>query len=294
MIDTRERVAPADARPDEWLFPLSRWARQTAELAERYPQTPPFPHIHLADFLDPDVARRVAAAFPATDAAEWIQYRHYNENKLGRTDRANFPEAIGRLIDELNSPAFVAWLSGLTGIPGLMADPSLEGGGMHQTERGGFLNMHADFSHHHHQPRWRRRCNLILYLNDGWRDEWGGALELWDRTMTQCVVQYPPRLNHAVIFSTTDISYHGYPDPITCPAGVTRKSLALYYYTLDGAGDCSPRATRYRARPGDGARAVLVWADNKLLSAYTALKRRLGLSDALASKVLGLFKRKKQ
>ena len=77
-------------------------------------------------------------------------------------------------------------------------------------------------------------------------------------------------------------SIHGYPDPITCPADVTRKSIALYYYTVEQQ-PVVPRSTNYRARPGDGARAALIWLDNKLLAGYSKVKRALGLSDNFAS-----------
>ncbi len=281
--------------PAERLFPYDRWQARLPELATKYQSNSPYPHIQLNEFLDDEVIRRVAAEFPKPGDATWIQYKHYNENKLGKNDRAGFPATIGKLIDEFNSPEFAAWISELTGIPGLRADPSLEGGGMHQTETGGFLNMHADFTHHHHHPAWRRRCNLIVYLNDGWQEEWGGAIELWDRDMKQCVVKYPPHLNHAVIFSTTEESFHGYPDPISCPPGVTRKSLALYYYTIDEDPHARPKATDYRARPGDGLRrGFLVWLDKKVLSAYSAVKRTFGLSDSFASALLGFFSRRKK
>ena len=75
---------------------------------------------------------------------------------------------MGAVVDELNSAAFVAWLSELTGIPDLIADPSLEGGGLHQSGTGGFLNVHADFTTHRHQKHWRRRVNVIVYLNPHW------------------------------------------------------------------------------------------------------------------------------
>jgi hypothetical protein len=101
-------------------------------------------------------------------------------------------------------------------------------------------------------------------------------------------------MNHAVIFNTTEESIHGYPDPLTCPADVTRKSIALYYYTEEAQASSAPRATNYRARPGDGARAALIWLDNKMLSIYSWVKRTLGLSDNFASKVLGFFGRKKK
>jgi hypothetical protein len=34
-----------------------------------------------------------------------------------------------------------------------------------------------------------------------------------------------------MIFGTTDFTYHGHPDPLQCPEGITRKSLALYYFS---------------------------------------------------------------
>ena len=33
------------------------------------------------------------------------------------------------------------------------------------------------------------------------------------------------------IVLTDDFSYHGHPDPLTCPENITRKSIALYYYS---------------------------------------------------------------
>ena len=215
-------------------FDLSSWTLEKRRAASAvYSEAQPFPHIHLQDFLDAQVARGLAAEFPEAGSPEWNHYKHYNEHKLALTKRDRLPHGLGQLVDELSTPEFTCWLSELTGIPHLIPDPDLAGGGLHQSGRGGFLNVHADFTAHHHHPHWRRRVNLILYLNEGWRDEWGGAIELWDREMTRCVTKIPPRLNHAVIFNTDEYSYHGLPDPLTCPAEISRKSVALYYYTVE-------------------------------------------------------------
>jgi hypothetical protein len=233
--------------------------------------------------------------FPKPDDISWIHYKHYNENKLGKTKREEFPANIGRVIDEFNSPRFTAFMSKLTGIHGLMADPSLDGGGMHQTERGGFLNVHADFTMHHYQKQWHRRVNLILYLNPAWQKDWGGELELWDRGMKQCVTRIPPLFNCAGIFNTDESSFHGYPEPIQFPEGVTRRSLALYYYTLETDPNYTAKSTDYRPRPGEGLKSsVLIWADKKAVHCYSILKKTLGLSDDFAGKLLGLFSRKKK
>ena len=40
-----------------------------------------------------------------------------------------------------------------------------------------------------------------------------------------------PLFNRFMIFGTTDYTFHGHPDPLQCPEGMTRKSLALYYFS---------------------------------------------------------------
>jgi hypothetical protein len=276
------------------VFPYERWRSQLPVLTGRYRQNIPIPHILLRDFLDGMTARLAVREFPQPSTDAWTHYKHPNENKLGLTKRTVFPSILGQIVDELNSPVFADWLSDLTGIADLLPDPALEGAGLHQSVRGGFLNVHTDFSHHHYQKNWRRRINLILYLNEGWREEWGGALELWDKDMRSCVAKYPPQLNHALIFNTDAISFHGFPQPLTCPAGVSRKSLALYYYTLEEGSPTAVRSTDYRSRPGDGIKkSTLIWLDKQAVNLYSRAKARLGFSDRFASRILGLLSGKK-
>ena len=284
-----------DATAVKEVFDYAQWEAHLPELARAYQQAPPFPNIRLENFLHEEAARTVEREFPKPGDISWIHYKHYNENKLGKSKRDEFPPNIGRVIDEFNSPRFTAFMSKLTGWPGLLADPSLEGGGMHQTERGGFLNVHADFTMHHHKKPWHRRVNLILYLNQGWQKEWGGELELWDRGMKQCVTKIPPIFNCACVFNTDESSFHGYPEAIKFPEGTTRRSLALYYYTLETDPNYVAKSTDYRPRPGEGLKSsVLIWADKQAVHCYSVLKKRLGLSDDFAGKILGVFSRKKK
>lgn len=279
------------------LAPLLPYLQQSSELpalARRYRDNSPFPHIQLTDFLDPEIASAMAEEFPPPNTEAWTQYKHHNENKLGLAKRALFSRHIGEVADELNSPEFVSWLSQLTGIPGLVADPSLEGGGLHQSGRGGFLNVHTDFSNHHYHKNWRRRVNLILYLNAGWQEGWGGAIEFWERSMRRCAAKYSPLFNHAVIFTTDERSLHGFAEPLRCPEGVSRKSLALYYYTVEPNTKLGTRSTDYHARPSDGlVESALIWLDKEAVDLYSRAKARFGFSDEFASKILGLISRKK-
>jgi Rps23 Pro-64 3,4-dihydroxylase Tpa1-like proline 4-hydroxylase len=275
------------------LFPYAKWFSQLLTLRTQFRENQPYPHLHLQDFLEPDLARKLAREFPGMATDAWTRYKHQNENKLGLAKRSLFPPFLGEVVDELNSPAFVDWLSQLTGIPNLIADESLEGGGLHQSTTGGFLNVHTDFSNHHYHKNWRRQVNLILYLNPNWRPEWGGAIELWDRDVQQCVVTIPPMFNEALIFRTDEISYHGFPDPLRCPEGESRKSLALYYYTVESGDGVRVRSTNYRARPEDGAvKSGLIWIDKLAVDLYSRAKARFGFSDDFVSKVLGFLSRK--
>lgn len=284
---------PAIAKAEP-LFPYHKWTLQLSLLTKQYRENRPVPHILLQDFLDGDLGLAIAREFPEPNTEAWTQYKHHNENKQGMAKRELFPPLLGQLVDELNTPDFLTWLSVLTGIPNLLADLSLEGGGLHQSARGGFLNVHTDFSHHHYHKMWRRRVNLILYLNPDWDPEWGGAIELWETSMQRCAAKYPPLLNHALIFTTDDRSLHGFPEPLKCPLSVSRKSLALYYYTADQHAGGRIRSTDYRSRPVDGlGQSALIWLDKKAVDWYSRAKAKFGFSDEFASKMLGRFSRKK-
>lgn len=263
-----------------------RW-RDPQSLREAFSNAEPFPNLVLDDFLQPDVAMQAALAFPTDPDATWTSYLHYNERKFGMTELSAFPDPLRRVAAAFCERDVVAWLEAATGIDRLLPDPTLEGGGLHATRRGGYLRLHTDFTGHHHKPNWRRRLNLIVFLNPDWEVEWGGDLELWTADLKQCRARIGPLLNRAVLFRTDGASFHGYPDPIACPPGVVRKSLALYYYTEETG--FARRTTEYRARPSERGKASWIWLDTRLVAVYSALKRRLGLSDRLASTLLRRF-----
>jgi len=275
--------------------PNPTWNKNIIKLSRQYRTNNPVPHIYLTNFFDHAAVANAAAEFPEPDSDAWTHYQHQNENKHGMTKRDLFPTAVGEVSDALNSEQFLKWLSELTGVPNLMADPSLEGGGLHQSGRGGYLNVHTDFSHHHYNKNWKRRINLILYLNEGWQEEWGGAIELWDTKMRHCVAKYPCGFNCALIFNTDDKSFHGFPEPLTCPPGKSRRSLAFYYYTLESGEKSAVRSTNYRARPGDGLKkSILIWLDKQAVDLYSKAKTIFGFSDETISKILARRSKKKK
>lgn len=199
-------------------------------LAERWRAAEPFPHIVVDDLIDAAVLDAVVREFPSPEQIRWEEFDRSTELKLANADVSLMGPVTRQLLNELNAQVFVSFLEAVTGIEGLVPDPHLEGGGLHQIRAGGFLKVHADFNRHD-RLLLDRRLNVLLYLNKDWPDSYGGALELWDREMTTCAHRIPPRFNRMVVFATTDFSYHGHPEPLTCPPDRARRSLALYYYT---------------------------------------------------------------
>lgn len=196
----------------------------------KYITNPPFPSGYWDNFFKPEKLKEVLAEFPELGDEKDIKFNNPNENKLATRGEYKFGPKTRAFVHFLNSQPFLDFLSNLTGIKNLLPDPTFEGGGFHQIKPGGFLKIHADFNKHRLYDL-DRRLNVLIYLNEDWKEEYGGHFELWDTNMQACVTKILPHFNRMAMFSTTDFSYHGHPDPLTCPPDRSRKSLALYYYT---------------------------------------------------------------
>jgi Rps23 Pro-64 3,4-dihydroxylase Tpa1-like proline 4-hydroxylase len=212
------------------LLPLERMAQEAGAARERYRAAKPFPHVVLDDFFDPAILERVLEEFPRPRAIRWQAFDNEHERKLASAAESCFGPLTRIVLYHLNSMTFLHFLSSVTGIDDLIPDPGFEGGGLHQIEPGGKLGVHSDFNKHARYGL-DRRLNVLVYLNKHWREEYGGHLELWDCAMSRCEARILPLFNRVMIFGTTDFTYHGHPNPLRCPEGMTRKSLALYYFT---------------------------------------------------------------
>lgn len=206
------------------------------ELAKRFHPRAPFRHVVIDDFFTGAYAARVSEEFPPFE-------RGNARNESGDMGHKSIVEKIrglgaayGALDDLVRSRDFLDLIGRITGIDGLLYDPWYFGGGTHENRQGQDLDAHVDFNRHP-VNRWHRRLNLIVYLNREWRDDWGGSLQLHGdpRSADDRIITITPLFNRAVIFETTETSWHGFPR-ITLPddrQGLTRKSIALYFYTKD-------------------------------------------------------------
>jgi 2OG-Fe(II) oxygenase superfamily len=198
--------------------------------AAAYRIAKPFPHAVIDNFANPEVLEALIDEFPTEAHPAWHRMYDQNQNKFATNQTELLGPTTRAFLNYLNGREVVNFLGALTGIEGLIPDPHLAGGGLHEIRRGGLLRVHADFNWHK-QLRLDRRINLLVYLNKDWQPEWGGQLELWNDTMSQCCERIDPVFNRCVIFNTTDRSYHGHPDALKCPPDRRRRSVAMYYYT---------------------------------------------------------------
>ena len=155
------------------------------------------------------------------------------------------PDLIRGALLEFNNSTSLRKLAGITGYDDLESDPTLFGGGMHLSSPGSFLDVHVDFSTNPDTGH-LRALTLRLYLPPDWDPAWGGYLEMWGTDGKMVAIQ--PKFNRAVLFETSEISWHGHPRPLACPPGVVRKSLAVYYYRPIPA---KKHTTIYMMTPGE-------------------------------------------
>jgi Rps23 Pro-64 3,4-dihydroxylase Tpa1-like proline 4-hydroxylase len=223
---------------------------------EGYTHARPFPHLMLDGLFDTEILRSVAEEFPdkVKAAVEAHNDGVFVRLKHNTTWQTEFGPNTRRFFAEMASPLVLLALERVSGISGLMPDPYMFGGGLHFTDSGGKLAVHADFNRH---PKLNldRRLNVLVYLNEGWTEDNRGWLELWDREMRNPVTRIAPIFNRTVIFSTTSFSFHGQPEPIVGPPGLVRRSIALYYYTNGRPAEeisAPDHSTLWQCRPNGG------------------------------------------
>jgi hypothetical protein len=211
----------------------------------------PFRHWVVNNFLDYAWAKELSETFPKA-TQDWYEYKNPLEKKRATDKFGLIPHAHLTTLALMNTQWGISFLERLTGIDGLIPDPWFRGGGLHQIERGGKLDVHVDFNFHQ-KLKLDRRLNALLYLNENWEESWGGNLELWATDMSKCVVKIAPIFNRLVVFETTDFSFHGHPDPLNCPKDRSRNSLAWYFYS-NGRPEhekSKPHSTVFKKRPQD-------------------------------------------
>src|SRR5579863_2883153 len=215
----------------------------------------PFKHVVIENFFEPSFARRLLDEFPSFDPKLAMNEHGGIGGKAVNTRIREISPAYQELYEAISSQPFLDLISRLSGIPDLILDPKLYGGGTHENRHGQELDAHVDFNYDEAQQL-HRRLNLIVYLNEDWKSEWGGAIEIHSNPRDPAsnrIRAYDPLFNRCVMFETNEYSWHGFPR-IDLPEDkrhLSRKSISIYLYTKDRpAAEIAPKhATFYVQRP---------------------------------------------
>ena len=196
----------------------------------------PFNHWIMDNFLDIKDAKELSQQFIDYESSEdVVHYQGWIAEKKTCNIWNRFPALTYKTFSNLLSVGFVNHLSTITGVTPLYPDIGLHGGGWHMHQAGGNLALHLDYSIHP-KLNLQRKLNLIIYLEEDYDPAWGGGLELWshdgeNNKPLEKVKVVEPKFNRAILFDTTQNSWHGFPEPIRVPEGKMRKSFAVYYMT---------------------------------------------------------------
>jgi hypothetical protein len=212
------------------ILPVEKLYRLAEEQQNNYREAQPYSHGVFDDVFEPSILNNIVREFNPKE--EWKTFDTKYEKKSQLSNDDSLGPNTRAFIHNLNSGSFLTFLEKLTGIESLIADPYLAGGGLHKIEPGGKLGIHTDFNRNDHL-RLHRRINVLVYLNEDWEESFGGHFELWSDPTGAQKKKILPIFNRMAIFNTTGNSFHGHPEPLTCPPDRARKSLALYYYTVE-------------------------------------------------------------
>jgi len=197
---------------------------------EKFAGARPFKHLVFDNLFSESILDGILDEFKEVGAADWVHYDTANERKYGQRPNSRLGPASQAYISAIHSGLFVGFLTSITDIEGLLPDPTLSGGGLHEIPPGGKFAVHVDFNRHP-VTRLDNRLVFITYLNRGWLPSFGSALELWSADEKQCVTEVQPIFGRSILFHQSQLSWHGHPTPVNTPDGRTRRSIAAYYYT---------------------------------------------------------------
>lgn len=205
-------------------------ARSLLDKADQFATAYPFPHLVFDGLFSEELLTEVHKEFDQLGRQSWNEIENALQLTLRSNPNSKFGPATQIYFDILSSAWFVNFIGELTAIRGLVSDPLMKGGGMHESRAGGKFGLHLDFSKHP-VTKLDNRLVLITYLNKDWKEEYGGQLELWDVREDKCAATVLPSFGRTILFAHSDKSLHGHPNGLNPPPGRTRRSVAAYYYS---------------------------------------------------------------
>lgn len=203
------------------------------DVKKKFHSSEPFNHVTIDNFILPEYVKKLSEEFPDYNDSRLLIRDNPLENKKSSNVWDFFPPLTYSMFNYFGRFEFLNLMRDLVDNSSLHFDYGLHGGGWHMHSCGGLNNVHLDYNVHPKLNE-QRKLNVIIYLTEDWSSEWNGGLELWSHDSEngqpkQMITTIENVYNRAIIFDTTQNSWHGFSKSINCPKGVIRKSLAAYF-----------------------------------------------------------------
>jgi 2OG-Fe(II) oxygenase superfamily len=233
---------------------LSRLRENEVRLKSDFNQPGKIRCCWLDDLLPLEILHEALGGLP--NPAAMVRRQSLKERKYVTAALDQLGDATRNLVAAFSGPEIAEVVTGLLGGARLSADPRLYNGGITKMMPGDFMCPHLDNSHNYDRTQ-RRAVVLLYYMSPEWREDYGGALELWDDDRKAPPREIAHQSNRLVIMETTDHSWHAV-RPISGPH--SRINVTTYYYAPKT--EITPaRLTRFAPWPGQPVRGLYFNAD---------------------------------
>lgn len=210
----------------------------------------PVPFLVIDNFLPEEIFQVVARDLENLPSHLWTEFTR-NGSYMKECKSFRGATVLQTLAHCFNSGSFVDWIESVTGKDKVIPDPHLVGAGVSVTGQGASLKLHTDFNWND-EIALNRTMSLILYINETWEEDWGGALEFWSFDRKQCLHKILPKANRLLMWHYDERLWHGYPEPLRCPNDQSRVTMRIFYYQSNAAPLTTPHRSLYWYDPATG------------------------------------------
>lgn len=182
-------------------------------------------YFYIDNLLPIEWCNQINDAFPKT--SEMVLKKSLREDKYVGVQMEQYKSLIADVTYAFQDKRVVEVIKEICSLAECSADASLYAGGISSMSNKQFLKPHLDNSHDQNRDKWRV-LNLLYYTTPGWKEEFGGNLEVWPNGLKGKPTTIVSKFNRLVVMGTDKDSWHSV-SPITVDK--RRNCVSNYYFS---------------------------------------------------------------
>jgi hypothetical protein len=182
----------------------------------------PYRHWVVENVIPPVLASFLYDSTPSSLWSGWSNSQNDFEKKKISSNITGLGTPIQSIFNMLLSTSFSSILSGMTGIPGLVADRTLYGCGVSVYENGDYVTPNLQYEINPISGM-EKRVGLMIFLAPSWNVTNGGMTVLWDDSVNNPLVSIMPLHTRMFIYKNDGASWLSN----TKVSGMTQRLITL-------------------------------------------------------------------